>query len=216
MVNSTISSYPTQLNIAASIFADDDKDDTTIIASNCSRMQSTANSTGTISTQIAPKHQNYANMLIEMSHAIADTGATSIFVMEGIPMENVQPTAHPITINLPDGKKVMSTHTCNITIPGLPTVLTGHIVPGIKMASLFGIRVLCNAGCTVTFDKEKCIVRYNNKIILRGYKDPSTDLWTLPITPGKVWTTPGTPAKGPHEEAASLMTCDPPTVAALP
>ncbi len=176
MVNSTISPYPTQLNIAASIFTDDDKDNTTIIASNCSRMQSAANSTGTISTLIAPEHQHYPNMLIEMSHAIADTGATSIFVMEGTPMENVQPTAHPITINLPDGKKVMSTHTCNITIPGLPTVLVGHIVPGIKMASLFGIRVLCNAGCTVTFDKEKCVVRYNNKIILRGYKDLSTDL----------------------------------------
>jgi hypothetical protein len=33
-------------------------------------------------------------MLIKMSHAIADTGATSIFVMEGTPMKNVQPTAH--------------------------------------------------------------------------------------------------------------------------
>jgi hypothetical protein len=142
MVNSTISPYPTQLNVAESIFTDDDEDDTTIIASNCSRMQSAANSTGTISTLIAPKHQHYAIMLIEMSHAIADMGATSIFVMEGTLMENVQPTAHPITINLPDGKKVMSTHTCNITIPGLSTVLKGHIVPEIKMASLFGIRVL--------------------------------------------------------------------------
>jgi hypothetical protein len=139
----------------------------------------------------------------------------------------------PITINLPDGKKVLSTHTCNIRIPGLPTVMTGHIVPGIKMASLFGIRVLCNAGCTVTFDKEKCVVKYNKKVFLQGYKDPSTDLWTLPLTPEQVWTTPGTPVKGPHVElqaassrkacvslphavAPSLMMCDPPTVAALP
>ena len=71
-------------------------------------------------------------MLIEMTHAIADMGATSIFVMEGTPMENIRPTLDTITINLPDGKKVMSTHTCDITIPGLPTVLMGHIVPGIK------------------------------------------------------------------------------------
>jgi hypothetical protein len=54
--------------------------------------------------------------------------------------------------------------------------LIGHIVPGIKMASLFGIRVLCKAGCTVMFDDEKCVVKYNNKIILQRYKDPSTDL----------------------------------------
>jgi hypothetical protein len=97
----------------------------------------------------------------------------------------------PITINLPDGKRVRSTHTCKITIPGLPTVLTRHIVPGIKMALLFGIRVLCKAGCTVTFDDDKCMVRYNNKIILQGYKDPKTDLWTLPITGEGMWTTPG-------------------------
>jgi hypothetical protein len=67
-----------------------------------------------------------------------------------------------------------------------------------------------------------------------GYKDPSTELWTLPIvrTPAKVWTAPGTPAKGmhvtmqavssrkecvslPHAEAASLMMCGPIHVAAL-
>ena len=191
MVNSTISSYPTHLTqVAAPNFATDDDDDSTIIASNCSSTHSAAKCTSTIPRKVTPEHQDYANMLIKMSHAIADTGATSIFVMEGTPMENVQPTAHPITINLPDGKKVLSTHTCDIRIPGLPTVLTGHIVPGIKMASLFGIRVLCNAGCTVIFDAEKCVVKYNTKVILRGYKDPSTDLWTLPLTPAQVWTTP--------------------------
>ena len=228
MVNSTISSYPTHLTqVAAPNFANNDDDDSTIIASNCSSTHSAAKCTITIPRKVTPEHQDYANMLIKMSHAIADTGATSIFVMEGTPMENVQPTAHPITINLPDGKKVLSTHTCDIRIPGLPTVLTGHIVPGIKMASLFGIRVLCNAGCTVIFDAEKCVVKYNTKVILRGYKDPSTDLWTLPLTPAQVWTTPGTPVRVPHVELqaapstscvsleASLMMYDPPIAAAL-
>ncbi len=44
-----------------------------------------------------------------------------------------------------------------------------------------GIRPLCNAGCTVMFDPNKCDVNYNGNVILRGYKDESTDLWTLPI-----------------------------------
>ena len=60
-------------------------------------------------------------------------------------------------------------------------VLTGYIVPGITMASLIGIPTLCKAGCKVVFDKEKCEVFYENNIILRGYKDLTTDLWTLPI-----------------------------------
>jgi hypothetical protein len=52
----------------------------------------------------------------------------------------------------------------------------------------------------VVFTKAKCEVIYNEKIILRGYKDPSTDLWTLPInvttedSKGKV----GKPHKNPN------------------
>ncbi len=34
----------------------------------------------------------------------------------------------------------------------------------------------------VTFTEKYCNVMYNGKLILRGYKDPQTDLWTLPIT----------------------------------
>ncbi len=48
-------------------------------------------------------------------------------------------------INLPDGKKVQSTHVCDINIPGLPTILTGHIVPSLTITSLIGIRPLCKA-----------------------------------------------------------------------
>jgi hypothetical protein len=101
--------------------------------------------------------------------------------MKDTPVKNLRKSDHPITISLPDGRKVTSTHICDINIPGLPTVLTGHIVPGITMASLIGIRILCKAGCKVVFDDEKCKVFYKNNIILRGYKDPITDLWTLPI-----------------------------------
>jgi hypothetical protein len=70
---------------------------------------------------------------------------------------------------------------CDIIIPGLPTMLVGHIIPELSIASLFGIRVLTAAGCTVKFDNEKCVVKYNGNIILTGMKDPTTDLWTLPI-----------------------------------
>jgi hypothetical protein len=173
----------------------------------------------------------YLNALtIAASHAIADTGATSIFIMEGINVKNKRPATKPLTINLPDGRQVKLRHICDINIPGLPTTLTGHIVPNLAIASLFGIRVLCKAGCKVVFDNDKCDVYFKDKLILRGYKDPSTDLWTLPITPGKVWTTPGTTAKSlhaedasrmvcislPHTETANLMACNLPTVATLP
>jgi hypothetical protein len=165
-----------------------DDDDKTVIMSNTTtyrtQMQqiipqqvtiATTTTTQTIPVQRKPK------IGIDKSHAIADTGATAIFVMESAPVNNKRVAQQPLTISLPDGTKVKSTHECDITIPGLPTVLTGHIVPSLTVASLIGIRVLCEAGCTVTFNASHCDVIYNGKVIARGYKDPSTDLWTLPI-----------------------------------
>ena len=149
-----------------------DNDDTTIVASNCSKKI---------------KRLEYANAIaIAALHAIADTGATSIFIMKGTPVKNLRRMDNPITVSLPDSTKVKSTNVCDINVPGLPTTLMGHIVPSITMASLIGIRILCKAECKVVFNNEKCKVFYDNNIILRGYKDPSTDLWTLPITHDKV------------------------------
>ena len=108
----------------------------------------------------------YLNALtLATNQAIADTGAMPIFIMEGAPVNNKHVTQTPLTINLPDGKKICSTHVCDINIPGLPTVLTGHIVPLLTIASLIGIRPLCKAGCTVTFDNEKCDVKHNGRTI---------------------------------------------------
>ena len=110
--------------------------------------------------------------------------------MEGADVDNKRIATDPLTINLPDGKKVVSTHVCDIKILGLPAMLTGHIVPSLKVASLIGIRPLCKAGCKVVFDNEKCEVIFNNKVILTGHKDPSMDLWTLPLLTGRMWTSP--------------------------
>ena len=93
-------------------------------------------------SNLSPKEQNAASAIpqavkftVPPSHSIADTGATSIFVMAGTPMTNVRTTAAPLSINLPNGGIVNSTHVCDIIIPGLPKILTGHIVPGLAMAS---------------------------------------------------------------------------------
>jgi hypothetical protein len=105
----------------------------------------------------------------------------SIFIKEGTPCHNMQPATKPLRVNLPDGCQVKSTHTCQVLIPGLPRPLTGYIVPNLAIASLFGIRPLCNAGCTVIFHQDKVDVWYKNKIILTGPRNIATKLWTLPI-----------------------------------
>jgi hypothetical protein len=124
--------------------------------------------------------------------------------MEGADVANRLIALKPLTINLPDGKRIKSLHVCDIQIKGLPTTLVGHIVPSLTVASLIGIQPLCKAGCTVVFDDKKCDVVYDGRVILRGYIDPSTDLWTLPI-PKTVCAAPGPtvlPQSGPCIDCA--------------
>jgi hypothetical protein len=105
---------------------------------------------------------------INPTQGIADTGATLIFVQDGVQVPNLQIALHPFTVNLPDGRQVRSTHTCNVVVPGLPKPLRGHIIPDLAMASLFCIRPLCNAGCIVVFHKDRVEVQFKGKIILVG------------------------------------------------
>ena len=79
-------------------------------------------------------------------------------------------------------------------------MLTGHVVPHLAVASLIGIRPLCNAGCKVTFDKDKCDVIYNGRVILHGFKDAATDLWTLPLTPDAMQS--ALPRSSPNSDRA--------------
>jgi hypothetical protein len=123
---------------------------------------------------------------IATTHAIGDIGVISIFIMKGMPVKNLPQADHPIAITSPNGRKVVSTHICDIIIASLPTILMGHIIPGTTMASLIGISILCKAGCKVTFGDEKCKVIYKDNIILCRYKDPTTNLWTLPLTPNEI------------------------------
>ncbi len=85
-------------------------------------------------------------------------------------MDNKCIALSPLTINLPDGKKVQSTHVCDINIPGLPMALMGHIVPSLTIWSLIWIRPLYKAGCKVIFDNENCNVVCKGKDILTGFK----------------------------------------------
>jgi len=126
--------YPTKNNI------EEDDDDKTVITSNISGSHELC---GVV---MQPKKPS-----IPPRHAVADTGATSVFVLKGTNMKNIRSAVTQLVVNLPDGTVVRSTHVCDYKIPGLPTLLEGHIVPELTVASLIGIRVLYKAGCIVIF-----------------------------------------------------------------
>ena len=162
-----------------------------------------------VASNLSPKRQISPPPTIDLAQAvrpipkqiaIADSGATQIFIMDGTPVKNKRTTTYPLKVALADGRQVLSTHICNVDIPGLPVTLVGHFIPDLSIASLFAIRVLTDVGCTVTFDVNKCVVYFKGYEILRGYKDPTTDLWTIPL--GMT-----THASAQHDRDMPLLAC---------
>ena len=129
---------------------------------------------------------NTSLIKIGVDEAIADAGATGHFLLPGTPVIDVMPATKPISINLPDGSVIRSTHTCRLNIPWLPEEATkGHIVPGLAHTSLVSISVLCDAGCRVEYDEGQCRVNYRGRTVWHGGREPSTKLWVLPLKPTK-------------------------------
>ena len=117
-------------------------------------------------------------LVANMAWAILDSGATGHFVVERAPVINKQPASKPITITLPSGSTICSTHTCNLDIPWLPNHVTkAYIVPGLAHSSLISTRKFCAAGYRVAFNEEECRVYYKGKLALVGGRCPITDLW---------------------------------------
>ena len=116
--------------------------------------------------------------------ALSDSGATSHFIIDGAHVINKQLDLHPITITLPDGATLKSTHTCNVDIPWLRHEATkAHIVPGLAHASLLATAKFCDAGYTVSFDATQCKILDGTTLVLKGDRDPTSGLWRLPLNP---------------------------------
>ena len=94
-----------------------DDDDRTIVTSNCERDRHIVPITTPRPHPLAaaahhlfgmPTQESLNAITIDTQQAIADTGATSIFIMDGVDVDNKRVASNPITINLPDGRQVKS------------------------------------------------------------------------------------------------------------
>ena len=116
--------------------------------------------------------------------ALSDSGASSHFLVDGAHAVNIKVDLNPLTITLPDGRALHSTHTCNLDIPWLRGNATrAHIVPGLTHASLVSTAKFCDAGYTVIFDAAECRILDGTTIVLKGGRDKTTNLWRLPLRP---------------------------------
>jgi hypothetical protein len=86
---------PTQINMSS--YNDDET--TMVIASNC--------------TSKKPRPKLLNALTIANHQAMADMGATSIFIMKGVAVDNKHIAISPLTIDLPGGKR-SNPHMCVI------------------------------------------------------------------------------------------------------
>ena len=63
-------------------------------------------------------------------YAMFDSGAIDNFLIEGAPVVNKCIDTSPVSITLPDGQKITSTHTYNLNITWLTHSITEAHMPG--------------------------------------------------------------------------------------
>jgi hypothetical protein len=68
-------------------------------------------------------------MQIAPTHAVADTSATSVFVVAGTPAKNICMATKPIHISLPNGTKITSTHDRKYFPVHEDGIITWHTLP---------------------------------------------------------------------------------------
>ena len=115
--------------------------------------------------------------------AILDSGASRHFLLSKAPVVNKKIAEIPLTVTLPNGDIVSSSHIAKLNLPLLPQAArTAHVVPGLASHSLVSVVKLCNAGCEVDIRDISCTIRYKGKKIVRCSKCTQTGLWMMPLT----------------------------------
>ena len=117
----------------------------------------------------------------------ADAGTTGHFVQKPQhlsydgPIFNVQQTAIPISVTLPDNSTMTNTHEATLRLPGVSPSASKAYVFNNMASSLLSIGQLCDDGCIATFDKDSVVIAKDNAVILQGKRDPSTKLWMVDL-----------------------------------
>jgi hypothetical protein len=90
-------------------------------------------------------------------------------------------TRTPLTVRLPNGATMESSHTAKLDIPKLNAAASkAHVFPGMANHSLLSVGQLCDDGDIVTFKRAAVkICDPDNSQILSGPRDLNTGLWRI-------------------------------------
>ena len=112
------------------------------------------------------------NILPQQHTGIVDSGATHLYIAPNAPHGPLDTRAATIKVGTANGQVVTSAAKATLPIPQLeadfPT--TGYIIPSFTN-TLIGVGPICDANCTVVFNKKDVIViSTEGKTILQGWR----------------------------------------------
>ena len=122
---------------------------------------------------------------------IADTGCSAHYIQVTGPVTDIQPACNPISVVLPDGTTMISTHTASLPIPSLPYAARScHLFPSLATGSLLSIGQLCDHGCTALFTATHLHIALAGQPLLEGYRSGPYGHWIVHLQPHVPGTTP--------------------------
>ena len=117
--------------------------------------------------------------------ALLDSGASLHLLRTDAPYELSILQNGAKTVTIPNGKTMTTTKTVKLALDNLPNIAKiANILPGLHN-NLISVAALCKAGCSVKFTTNDCLVLYKNKVVLRGWRDSTNNLWRVPLTSNK-------------------------------
>jgi hypothetical protein len=110
-----------------------------------------------------------------------ESRCTGHFLLVNAPCLNKVKSRTPLTVRLPNGATMESSHTADLDIPELNAAASkAHVFPGMANHSLLSVGQLCDEGYLVTFKQDTVtICDSGNSQILSGPRDLNTGLWRI-------------------------------------
>jgi hypothetical protein len=120
-------------------------------------------------------------LLEQHETAIVDYGCTGHFLLVNAPCLNKVKSQTPLTVRLPNGATMESSHTAELDIPDLNAAASkAHVFPGITNHSFLSVGQLCDKGYIVTFKQGAVTICDSEKSpILSGPRYLNTGLWRI-------------------------------------
>ena len=128
---------------------------------------------------------NFNSIFLDPSlEAVADSGTTRQYITTTPPFVYKRIAKNPITIKMPNGEIITSTHISLLQQHNLPyKARKAHIFPGLQ-EPLISIGTLCDNDCIAVFDAKRVTIydQTTRNIAMQDHRDPMTTLYMINMT----------------------------------